>query len=148
MPQPMPALFASTSYHFGGLTISSLQILDYQRSGRPHDRSGLPYSENFLRHRHESYFVRCSDRSSDGCAGEPNYLDDFLYRCGSRGAAGVLYGLAYPVIAASMGILVGWKAFVAAVIGGIGKHSRCRPWRISSRRSRSDGGSFFTFHLP
>ena len=32
----------------------------------------------------------------------------------------MLYGLAYPVIAASMGILVGWKAFVAAVIGGIG----------------------------
>ncbi|HEY5812649.1 MAG TPA: branched-chain amino acid ABC transporter permease, partial [Terrimicrobiaceae bacterium] len=27
---------------------------------------------------------------------------------------------AYPVISASMGILVGWKAFVAAVIGGIG----------------------------
>ena len=32
----------------------------------------------------------------------------------------MLYGLAYPVISASMGILVGWKAFVAAVIGGIG----------------------------
>jgi branched-chain amino acid transport system permease protein len=36
------------------------------------------------------------------------------------GAAGVLYGLAYPVIAAPMGVLVGWKAFIAAVIGGIG----------------------------
>ncbi|MEI7866092.1 MAG: branched-chain amino acid ABC transporter permease, partial [Chthoniobacterales bacterium] len=36
------------------------------------------------------------------------------------GAAGVLYGMAYPVIGASMGVLVGWKAFVAAVIGGIG----------------------------
>lgn len=36
------------------------------------------------------------------------------------GAAGLLYGLAYPVIAAPMGILVGWKAFIAAVIGGIG----------------------------
>jgi branched-chain amino acid transport system permease protein len=36
------------------------------------------------------------------------------------GAAGMLYGLAYPIISASMGILVGWKAFIAAVIGGIG----------------------------
>jgi branched-chain amino acid transport system permease protein len=32
----------------------------------------------------------------------------------------MLYGLAYPVIAPSMGILVGWKAFIAAVVGGIG----------------------------
>jgi predicted MFS family arabinose efflux permease len=36
------------------------------------------------------------------------------------GAAGVLYASAYPVISATMGVLVGWKAFVAAVIGGIG----------------------------
>ena len=44
----------------------------------------------------------------------------FLIGAGLGGAAGMLYGLAYPVIAPSMGILVGWKAFVAAVIGGIG----------------------------
>ena len=36
------------------------------------------------------------------------------------GAAGLLYGMAYPVVSAGMGITVGWKAFVAAVIGGIG----------------------------
>jgi branched-chain amino acid transport system permease protein len=44
----------------------------------------------------------------------------FLIGAGLGGAAGMLYGLAYPVIAPSMGILVGWKAFVAAVVGGIG----------------------------
>ena len=44
----------------------------------------------------------------------------FLIGAGLGGAAGMLYGLAYPVIAPSMGILVGWKAFIAAVIGGIG----------------------------
>ena len=36
------------------------------------------------------------------------------------GAAGVMYGLAYPVIDPYMGIMVGWKAFIAAVVGGIG----------------------------
>jgi branched-chain amino acid transport system permease protein len=36
------------------------------------------------------------------------------------GAAGVLYGLAYPVIDPYMGIMVGWKAFISAVVGGIG----------------------------
>jgi branched-chain amino acid transport system permease protein len=36
------------------------------------------------------------------------------------GVAGVLYGLAYPVIDPYMGIMVGWKAFISAVVGGIG----------------------------
>ena len=35
-------------------------------------------------------------------------------------AAGVFYALAYPVVGATMGVAIGWKAFVAAVIGGIG----------------------------
>ncbi|MBE3598928.1 MAG: branched-chain amino acid ABC transporter permease [Limnochordaceae bacterium] len=35
-------------------------------------------------------------------------------------AGGILVGLAYPIIDPYMGILVGWKAFVAAVVGGIG----------------------------
>jgi branched-chain amino acid transport system permease protein len=35
------------------------------------------------------------------------------------GAAGSMYALAYPVIDPYMGILVGWKAFICAVVGGI-----------------------------
>jgi branched-chain amino acid transport system permease protein len=31
-----------------------------------------------------------------------------------------MYSIAYPVIDPYMGILVGWKAFIAAVVGGIG----------------------------
>ena len=31
-----------------------------------------------------------------------------------------MYSLAYPVIDPYMGIMVGWKAFIAAVVGGIG----------------------------
>ena len=36
------------------------------------------------------------------------------------GAAGVLVGIVYPQIKPTMGIMPGLKAFVAAVIGGIG----------------------------
>jgi len=36
------------------------------------------------------------------------------------GAAGMMYALSYPVIDPYMGIMVGWKAFIAAVVGGIG----------------------------
>ncbi len=35
-------------------------------------------------------------------------------------AAGILFGLAYPVLDPYMGILFGWKAFVAAILGGRG----------------------------
>jgi len=35
-------------------------------------------------------------------------------------AAGILYGVAYPVLDPYMGIVVGWKAFVAAILGGRG----------------------------
>ena len=35
-------------------------------------------------------------------------------------AAGVLYGVAYPVLDPYMGVLIGWKAFVAAILGGRG----------------------------
>jgi branched-chain amino acid transport system permease protein len=35
-------------------------------------------------------------------------------------AAGILYGIAYPVLDPYMGIRFGWKAFVAAILGGRG----------------------------
>jgi branched-chain amino acid transport system permease protein len=45
----------------------------------------------------------------------------FLVGAGLAGASGVLYGLTYSTIQSPyMGIWPGWKAFIAAVIGGIG----------------------------
>ena len=35
-------------------------------------------------------------------------------------AAGILFGIAYPVLDPYMGVLFGWKAFVAAILGGRG----------------------------
>lgn len=44
----------------------------------------------------------------------------FAIGSGLAAAAGIFYGIAYPVLGPSMGILVGWKAFVAAILGGRG----------------------------
>jgi branched-chain amino acid transport system permease protein len=51
-----------------------------------------------------------------------NAVISFTFMVGSSlaGAAGILYGLNYPSIDPLMGILPGLKAFVAAVLGGIG----------------------------
>jgi branched-chain amino acid transport system permease protein len=35
-------------------------------------------------------------------------------------AGGILWGMAYPILNPYMGMLIGWKAFIAAVVGGIG----------------------------
>jgi branched-chain amino acid transport system permease protein len=42
----------------------------------------------------------------------------FALGSGLAAAAGILFGLAYPVLDPYMGILFGWKAFVAAILGG------------------------------
>ncbi len=44
----------------------------------------------------------------------------FALGSGLAAAAGILYALAYPVLDPYMGILFGWKAFVAAILGGRG----------------------------
>jgi branched-chain amino acid transport system permease protein len=47
----------------------------------------------------------------------------FTFVLGSSLAAlaGILFALSYPVLEPYMGALIGWKAFIAAVVGGIGE---------------------------
>jgi branched-chain amino acid transport system permease protein len=44
----------------------------------------------------------------------------FAVGSGLAAAAGILFGVAYPVLDPYMGIVFGWKAFVAAILGGRG----------------------------
>jgi branched-chain amino acid transport system permease protein len=44
----------------------------------------------------------------------------FILGSSLAAAAGVMYAIQYPVIEPYMGLLVGWQAFIAAVVGGIG----------------------------
>jgi branched-chain amino acid transport system permease protein len=51
-----------------------------------------------------------------------NVIAPMTFAIGSAlaAAAGILYGMAYPVLDPYMGILLGWKSFVAAILGGRG----------------------------
>jgi branched-chain amino acid transport system permease protein len=51
-----------------------------------------------------------------------NRIASMTFALGSALAAvaGILFGVAYPVLDPYMGILFGWKAFVAAILGGRG----------------------------
>lgn len=44
----------------------------------------------------------------------------FVIGCALAGGASILYGLSYPKIEPFLGVMIGLKAFVAAVFGGIG----------------------------
>jgi branched-chain amino acid transport system permease protein len=44
----------------------------------------------------------------------------FILGSSMAALAGVMYGTAYPILKYDMGMLIGWRAFIAAVVGGIG----------------------------
>lgn len=119
-PQPMPQILPSTSYEVFGVTITSLQILIIGIA------IGLMVALDFLVYKTPLGMAMRAisyDAKTVPLLGIPvNRIISltFFVGAGLGGAAGMLYGLAYPVIAPSMGVLVGWKAFIAAVIGGIG----------------------------
>ena len=45
----------------------------------------------------------------------------FIIGSSLAAVAGVMFGTAYEVISFDMGVLIGWKAFICAVVGGIGE---------------------------
>ena len=51
-----------------------------------------------------------------------NTIASLTFALGSAlaAAAGILFAVAYPVLDPYMGIIIGWKAFVAAILGGRG----------------------------
>ena len=119
-PKFMPELFASQTLNFSGLTVTTLQILIIGVA------LGLMVGLDFLIRR-TGFGMAMRAISFDArtvpLMGIPvNRMISltFFVGAGLGGAAGMLYGLAYPQISATMGVLIGWKAFIAAVIGGIG----------------------------
>jgi branched-chain amino acid transport system permease protein len=119
-PQNVPRLLENVTWHFGGLSVSSLQMVIIGLS------LGLMLVlDHVVHHTPVGMAMRAIswDRTYVPLMGIPVNLIisiTFAIGAGLAGAAGTMYGLAYPVIDPYMGILVGWKAFIAAVVGGIG----------------------------
>ncbi|MDR1396637.1 MAG: branched-chain amino acid ABC transporter permease [Desulfarculales bacterium] len=45
----------------------------------------------------------------------------FILGSGIAGLGGIMFAMSYPVLDPYMGAMTGWKAFIAAVVGGIGE---------------------------
>lgn len=119
-PKHIPAIIANTSWSWMGVTVSSLQVVVLFLS------VVLMLLLHFIvQHTKVGMAMRAIswDRKVAPLMGVPvNYVISVTFAIGSGlgGAAGMMYGMAYPVIDPYMGIIVGWKAFISAVVGGIG----------------------------
>ena len=120
-PQNVPQLLADERFAWGGLGLSSVQLLVIGVS------TGLVLMlDRIVHHSRMGMAMRAIawDRASVPLMGVPvDRVIAFTFALGAglAGAAGVLYSMAYPVIDPGMGIMVGWKAFIATVVGGIGR---------------------------
>ena len=115
-----PALIQSTTYDLGGVFVTNKKIMIVVVS------IALMYALHlFVRKTRWGMAMRAMafDYVVVPLLGVPiNNIARMTFAIGSALAAvaGILFGVAYPVLDPYMGIIFGWKAFVAAILGGRG----------------------------
>lgn len=119
-PQHVPTLIENTTWTVGGVSISSLQLIIIILS-----LVLMLVLDFVVRNTMVGMAMRAIswDKTIVPLMGVPlNLVISATFALGTSlgAAAGVMYALAFPVIDPYMGILIGWKAFIAAVVGGIG----------------------------
>lgn len=119
-PKHIPPIISTTNWTFGGVTVSSLQAIIILLS-----IVLMAILHAIVQHTRVGMAMRAIswDKNVVPLMGVPvNTVISVTFALGSSlgGAAGMMYGMAYPIIDPYMGIIVGWKAFISAVVGGIG----------------------------
>ncbi len=115
-----PSLIQTTTYNVGGVYITNQKIIIVLVS------LSLAFAMHlFVRKTKWGLAMRAMafDFVVVPLMGVPlNTIAALTFALGSAlaAAAGILFGIAYPVLDPYMGILFGWKAFVAAILGGRG----------------------------
>jgi len=119
-PRTFPAVFPSTNFNVGGLVISSNQLIVIIVTAL------LMFGLQFIVHRTKigtaMRAVALNPKAAQLVGINNDVVISFTFGLGSAlaGAGGILYALNYPSIDPLMGVMPGLKAFVAAVLGGIG----------------------------
>lgn len=119
-PWPFPTIIESVNYEINGVSISNLQILTFAVVA-----ICTAALQIFLFKTKTGYAMRVVsyDRDAASLMGiNVNKVISVTFAIGSAlaGAAGILVGMMYPKIDTLMGVMPGLKAFVAAIMGGIG----------------------------
>ena len=115
-----PEILTTTVYHLGGVAVTNVKVMVILTCILV-----FGFLEAIVRKTKIGMAMRAIswDRMAVPLMGIPvDRIIVFTFVLGSSMAAlaGILFALAYPVLEPYMGALVGWKAFIAAVVGGIG----------------------------
>jgi branched-chain amino acid transport system permease protein len=115
-----PSLIKSSTYNFGGVFVTNKKIMIVVVS-----LMLMLALHQFVRRTKYGMAMRAMafDYVVVPLMGVPiNTIAAMTFAIGSAlaAAAGILFGIAYPVLDPYMGIVFGWKAFVAAILGGRG----------------------------
>ena len=119
-PRTFPAIFPSTNFRVGELTISSNQLIVVGVA------VVLLIVLQFIVYRTKigtaMRAVSLNPKAAQLVGVNNNVVIAFTFGLGSAlaGAGGILYALNYPSIDPLMGVMPGLKAFVSAILGGIG----------------------------
>lgn len=119
-PRPFPALFPMVNFNWGGVGTNSVQLLMIALS--VFLMICLHYITSKTKIGRQMKAV-CFDKDAAALMGiNVNNIISITFFIGAALAAagGVFYASIYPMIEVYMGIWLGTKAFVAAVLGGIG----------------------------
>jgi branched-chain amino acid transport system permease protein len=115
-----PELFAKEVYDVGGLSITNIKLLVILLSVL----TMIALSFLVQRTRWGMAMRAISyDRLAVplmGISTDAIIVTTFIVGSSLAALAGVMYGTAFPILSYDMGLLVGWQAFIAAVVGGIG----------------------------
>lgn len=119
-PRHIPAMFVSGTWNAGGVVISQLKALIIILSLVLMALLDFTINKTKLGMAIRAISWDMSVVPLMGVSVNGVIAATFAIGAGLGGIAGVLYSLAYPVINPYMGVMIGWKAFISAVIGGIG----------------------------
>jgi branched-chain amino acid transport system permease protein len=119
-PRAFPAVFPVKNFALGGLAVSSSQLAVIAVA------AALMLALQWIVHRTRlgtaMRAVALNPQAAQLVGVNIGTVISFTFALGSAlaGAGGVLYALNYPTVDPLMGVMPGLKAFVAAVLGGIG----------------------------
>jgi branched-chain amino acid transport system permease protein len=119
-PRKFPDLIPATTWHIGGIVIAMNQVLVFITTALL--LGGLRFIVQKTRLGTAMRAVSFNEQAAALMGVNINSIISFTFGLGSAlaGAGGILFAMNYASIEPLMGVQTGLKAFVAAVLGGIG----------------------------
>jgi branched-chain amino acid transport system permease protein len=119
-PRHFPSLIAMQPWEFAGLTVTPLQILIIVMAAALMILLDLLVRRTLMGMAMRAISYNRPIVPLMGVSVDRVISLTFALGSAIAAAGGLLYALAYPVLDPYMGIRIGWWAFIAAVVGGIG----------------------------